>query len=153
MVLAKKILGSFKNVIESNLLAISIGIIYLWFGSLKFFPALSPAENLAKNTIHELTFGFISDSLSIVLLAILEVGIGVLLLFNLWRRTIVIIALCHMALTFTPLLLFPLESFQEPPLVPTLLGQYIGKNFVIVAALITMAKKAPLEKKRINNKS
>ncbi|PWL39391.1 hypothetical protein DKG77_00705 [Flagellimonas aquimarina] len=150
---AKKIVGSLKNVIESNLMAISIGVIYLWFGSLKFFPALSPAENLAKNTIHELTFGFISDSLSIILLAILEVGIGIFLLFNLWRRTIIIVALCHMTLTFTPLLLFPLESFQEPPLVPTLLGQYIGKNFVIVAALITMGKKAPLEKKRINKKS
>lgn len=153
MILAKKIVGSFKNVIESNLLAISIGVIYLWFGSLKFFPALSPAENLAKNTIHELTFGIISDSVSIVLLAILEVSIGVLLLFNLWRKTTIIVALFHMALTFTPLLLFPLESFQEPPLVPTLLGQYIGKNFVIVAALITMIKKMPLEKKRINNKS
>lgn len=153
MILAKKIFGIFKNVIESNLLAISIGIIYLWFGSLKFFPALSPAENLAKNTIHELTFGFVSDSLSMVLLAILEVGIGILLLFNLWRRKTIIVALFHMALTFTPLLLFPLESFQEPPLVPTLLGQYIGKNFVIVAALITIAKQDPLEKKRLNNKS
>lgn len=153
MILAKKILGSFKNAIEPNLLAISIGMIYLWFGSLKFFPALSPAESLAKNTIHELTFGFVSDSLSMVLLAILEVGIGILLLFNLWRRTTIIVALFHMALTFTPLLLFPLESFQEPPLVPTLLGQYIGKNFVIVAALITIAKQGPLEKKRLNNKS
>lgn len=153
MMTTKKIMGSFKNLVESNLLAISIGVIYLWFGSLKFFPALSPAESLAKNTIHELTFGFISDSVSIVLLAILEVGIGVLLLFNLWRKRTIIVALFHMALTFTPLLLFPLESFQEPPLVPTLLGQYIGKNFVIVAALITMVKEVPLEKKRINNKS
>ncbi len=153
MMLTKKVVGNLKNAIESDLLAISIGVIYIWFGSLKFFPALSPAENLAKNTIHELTFGLIADSKSIILLAILEVGIGILLLLKLWRKTTIVVALFHMALTFTPLLLFPLDSFKEPPLIPTLLGQYIGKNFVIVAALITMVKKDPLEKKTLTNKS
>jgi len=42
-----------------RLLAISIGLVYLWFGVLKFFPHLSPAEDLAKNTITVLTLGFI----------------------------------------------------------------------------------------------
>ncbi len=142
-----------KEKIEPNVLAISIGVVYIWFGTLKFFPSLSPAEGLAKNTIHELTFGFLPDSLSIVLLAIMEVGIGVCLLMNIWRRQTIIIALFHMALTFAPLLLFPSESFQEPPLVPTLLGQYIGKNLIIVAALLTLIQKKPLATGIIKNKS
>ncbi len=139
--------------IRPNLLAISIGIVYLWFGSLKFFPDLSPAEGLAKNTIHQLTLGFLPDAWSIILLAILEVGIGILLLLGIWRRFTIGVALAHMALTFTPLVLFPLESFQQPPLVPTLLGQYIGKNLVIVAALLSLPHGSGLLKNRIKNKS
>ncbi|MGX1928664.1 hypothetical protein [Flagellimonas sp. 2504JD4-2] len=146
-------LENLREKARSNLLAISIGVVYLWFGTLKFFPSLSPAENLAKSTIHELSFGFLPDSLSIVLLAIMEVGIGICLLMNLWRKQTIIVALFHMAVTFTPLLLFPSESFQEPPLVPTLLGQYIGKNFVIVAALLSLMRERPLATTIIKNKS
>jgi len=32
------------------LLRVSLGIIFLWYGMLKFFPELSPAESLAVNT-------------------------------------------------------------------------------------------------------
>jgi hypothetical protein len=47
-----------------------------------------------------------------------------------------------MACTFTPLFFFADESFVSGPLVPTLLGQYIGKNLIIVAALLSLLKKA-----------
>lgn len=40
-----------------NLLRISIGVIYVWFGALKFYPNLSPADQLAKDTIYLITFG------------------------------------------------------------------------------------------------
>ena len=39
-----------------KLLAISIGLIYVWFGALKFFQELSPAESLATETIDAMTF-------------------------------------------------------------------------------------------------
>ena len=55
-----------------SMLRISIGIIYIWFGSLKFFPGVSPAEDLAKETIHLLTFGLITPGLSLLLLALWE---------------------------------------------------------------------------------
>ncbi len=145
----KTVLENVKERLGPDLLAISIGFVYLWFGSLKFFPSLSPAEGLAKNTIHALTFGVLPDSISIVLLAIMEVGIGIFLILNIWRKITINMALFHMALTFAPLLLFPTESFQSAPLVPTLLGQYIGKNFIIVAALLTMMKKDKIEGKTI----
>jgi hypothetical protein len=47
-----------------TLLRISIGIIYLWFGALKYVPQLSPADQLAKDTIHVLTFGLIPDPIA-----------------------------------------------------------------------------------------
>lgn len=123
---------------KNRWITIAIGLVYLWFGALKFVPNLSPAEGLAKNTIHRLTFGMIDDQLSIILLAIWEVGLGLLLLFNIFRRTTVYIALTHMVLTFTPLFLFPQETFGQEPFVLTLVGQYIIKNLIIIAALLSL---------------
>ena len=120
---------------KDRLLAISIGIIYLWFGILKFFPELSPADGLAKQTISVLTFGIIPEKISILLLAILEVGIGTLLIFNYQLKKVIIIALIHLMMTFIPILFFPDTSF-EAPFVLTLLGQYIVKNIVIICALL-----------------
>ncbi|WP_431125896.1 hypothetical protein [Flagellimonas flava] len=145
--MSKKFINQLRERIGPNVLAISIGIVYLWFGTLKFFPDMSPAEDLAKNTIHQLTFGQLSDGVAINLLAFWEVSIGILLVFNLWRNGAVIVTMVHMILTFTPLLLFPMDSFQNPPWIPTLLGQYIGKNLIIVAALVTLWRQA--QKKEI----
>ena len=37
-----------------TLLRIALGIVFLWFGALKFLPGLSPAEELAGRTIEAL---------------------------------------------------------------------------------------------------
>ncbi|MCR9264418.1 MAG: DoxX family membrane protein [Flavobacteriaceae bacterium] len=127
-----------KQTTKHNVLAIAIGVVYLWFGALKFFPDLSPAEGLAKSTIHMLTFGLIPDAVSIIVLALWETIVGVFLIFNLWRRTIVVLALVHMVFTFSPLLFFPDQAFGEGPLYLTLVGQYIIKNLIIIAALLNL---------------
>jgi uncharacterized membrane protein YphA (DoxX/SURF4 family) len=127
---------------QNTFLALSIGIVYLWFGALKFFPHLSPAEGLAMNTIHLLTFGYLPSHIAIFLLAMMEVVIGICFILNIFRRESIILALFHMACTFTPLFFFAEESFVSGPLVPTLLGQYIGKNLIIVAALLSLLKTA-----------
>lgn len=41
------------------LLRISLGIVFLWFGALKFFPGLSSAQELATRTIDRLSFGLV----------------------------------------------------------------------------------------------
>jgi hypothetical protein len=43
-----------------------------------------------------------------------------------------------MAGTFTPLVLFPDETFSVWPLVPTLEGQYIIKNIVLIGAAMVV---------------
>lgn len=125
---------------RNHILAISIGLVYLWFGALKFFPQLSPAETLAKNTIDLLTFGIIPNNISIILLAIWETLVGLLLVLNLYRKPAIIFALIHMVLTFTPLFLFPNQSFADLPVGFSLVGQYIFKNIIIISALITLYK-------------
>lgn len=131
-------LNTVKQTSRNSLLAISIGLVYLWFGILKFFPDLSPAEGLAKSTIHVLTFGFIPDNVSIILLALWETGIGIFLIFNVARKTVALLALVHIVFTFTPLVFFPDQVFNEGPLYLTLLGQYIIKNLIIIAALLSL---------------
>ncbi|MEP7373802.1 MAG: DoxX family protein [Chitinophagaceae bacterium] len=121
-----------------SLLRISIGIIYLWFGILKFFHGYSPAEDLAINTVNKLTFGLIPQSLSIVLLAVWECALGVLLVSGKWLRTALILLFVHMACTFTPLLFFPSVSFKYAPYGFTLVGQYIMKNIIIICAALVM---------------
>ena len=121
-----------------NLIAISIGMVYLWFGLLKFFPNVSPAEELAKSTVDQLTFGLLPSNFSFILLAIWETVIGILLLLNLYNRVVIIAALVHIVFTFSPLFFFPELVFKEAPFSLTLVGQYIAKNVIILSALLLL---------------
>ncbi|MBL7811052.1 MAG: DoxX family membrane protein [Bacteroidetes bacterium] len=117
------------------LLRIALGIVYVWFGALKFFPETSPADGLAKDTMDSLFFGLIPRETSILLLATMEVLIGLGFLLNFQVRLAVYVALFHMVCTFTPLFFFPDVAYRGP-LIFTLVGQYIMKNIVFVAAML-----------------
>lgn len=114
-------------------LRISIGIIYLWFGVPKFFPGVSPAEELASKTVEKLTLGIIEGTLASVLTGALETVIGLLLISGKLQPVTSIALLAHMTGTFTPLFIFPKQTW-ESFCIGTLEGQYILKNLVIVAA-------------------
>jgi uncharacterized membrane protein YkgB len=115
-----------------KLMRISLGIIFLWYGILKFFPSLSPAEELAIKTIDIMFFGLINETISIKLLALLEVGIGLGFLSGYYTKIVTIIFLGHMVCTFTPLFILPELSFTHAPYAFTLVGQYIVKNIVFI---------------------
>ena len=119
-------------------LRISIGIVFVWFGSLKFFDGVSPAQGLAVKTIDILTFGLFNDKTIIIGLAILEVLIGIGLLLNRFLRETLLLLYLQMLGTFTPLILFTGEVFTSFPLVLSLEGQYIIKNVIIVSAGIVI---------------
>jgi uncharacterized membrane protein YphA (DoxX/SURF4 family) len=119
-------------------LRISFGVIYLWFGALKFFHGYSPAEDLAIQTIDKLTFHLIPQPLNIRLLATWECAAGVLLMAGKWQRGAFFLLLLHLVCTFTPLLFFPELSFKFPPYGFTLVGQYVMKNLILVCALLVL---------------
>ncbi|MFZ1676146.1 MAG: hypothetical protein WBP41_20560 [Saprospiraceae bacterium] len=121
---------------RKRMLIISLGIVYLWFGMLKFFPGISPAEALAKKTLTMLTFGLVSTNITYFILALWEVTIGIFLLFNLRIKVVMYLALLHILFTFTPLFLLPAMSFNERVYSLTLVGQYIIKNLIIFSALL-----------------
>lgn len=128
------------------LLRISIGIIYIWFGMLKFFPGFSPAQDLAINTIQKLTFNTIPAHTSLILLAGWETLVGVLLIIGWQLRKVLLFMILHMICTFTPLLFFPELSFKVAPYRFTLVGQYIMKNIIILSASWILWQAVPDEK-------
>ena len=130
-----------KILSDINLLAVSTGLIYLWFGALKFLPNLSPAEELATNTVDIISFGLIPPSKSIILLAIWEVVVGISLIISWRRKQAAVLGLIHIFFTFFPLVLFYQDSFTNPPLGFSLLGQYIFKNVLIAAALFIIYRR------------
>ena len=115
-------------------LRISLGIVFFWFGFLKFFPGLSPADQIATKTITELTFGIIQPNISIIILAVWETLIGIGLISGKFLRITLLLLFTQMMGTLTPLLLFPSETFTRIPYAPTLEGQYIIKNLVLISA-------------------
>jgi uncharacterized membrane protein YphA (DoxX/SURF4 family) len=115
-------------------LRISLGIIFFWFGFLKFFPGQSPANEIATETISKLTFGIFIPSVTIIILAVWETLIGVGLLWGKYLRITLFLLFIQMIGTMTPLILFPAETFTRFPYAPTLEGQYIIKNLILISA-------------------
>lgn len=115
-------------------LRIGMGVVFLWFGALKFFPGLSPAQDLAARTIDVLTLGLMPEPVSLFLLASLECAIGLGLLTGRHMRATLMLLAFQMAGTLTPLVLFPGEVFTYGIYAPTLEGQYIIKNIVLISA-------------------
>jgi uncharacterized membrane protein YphA (DoxX/SURF4 family) len=119
-------------------LRIALGIAFLWFGALKLVPGLSPAQDLATRTIDVLTFGIVPPAVSLPVLAGWEVLIGLGLLTGKFLRATLLLLAVQMLGTMTPLVLFPTETFSAFPIAPTLEGQYIIKNLVLVGAAMVI---------------
>jgi len=119
-------------------LRVALGVVFLWFGALKFFPGLSPAQDLAARTIEQLTFGLVPPEIALPVLAAWECLIGVGLLTGRFLRATLLLLAVQMLGTLTPLVLFPTETFTVFPFAPTLEGQYIIKNVVLVAAAMVV---------------
>lgn len=130
----------------------SLGLIFIWFGTLKFFSGASPAEALVTETsekFFDLIGIGIPVKLAIFLLAVWEVSIGVAMLFDMFKRTAVWMLLLHMPSTTLPLFLLPHLVWNQFPFELTLEGQYIIKNLVLIGGALaigaTVRDKQPIE--------
>ena len=134
-----------------KLLRISIGIVFVWFGVLKYFDHLSPAQDLAINTMQSITSHLFPDKFDLYLLATLEVLIGIGLIFRVYLRLTLFLLFTQMLGTFTPIFLFPEDVFNVFPYGLTLEGQYIMKNLIIISAGIVIGSTAKLRKENEMN--
>jgi hypothetical protein len=71
---------------------LALGVIFLWFGILKFVPGLSEAEDLAKRTLVKLTFGYLPAQVCVYILAVWECAIGLGFLSGRFLRSTLIFA-------------------------------------------------------------
>jgi uncharacterized membrane protein YkgB len=121
-----------------TLTRISLGVVFLWFGAIKFVPGWSPAAELAARTIERITFGIVTPEIGLPLLAAWESLIGIGLLLGRFLRLTLLLLFVQMPGTMLPLVLFPSETFFAFPHSPTMEGQYIIKNLVLIAAAIVI---------------
>ncbi|MGH2600614.1 MAG: DoxX family protein [Dehalococcoidia bacterium] len=120
------------------LLRIGLGIVYLWFGVLKFFPGQSSAEDLAARTMDTLTFGLVPDAAAMPMLALLECAIGLGFLTGRFMRFTLLLMAFQMVGALSPLILFPGDVFSGDLYAPTLEGQYIIKNLVLIGGALVI---------------
>lgn len=139
------------------LLRISLGVIFIWFGVLKFIPGLSSAEDIAGKTMEKLSLGLIPADTALILLAAWETLIGIGLISGKFLRETLLLLFVQMLGTITPLFLFPSDTFRYAPLVPSLEGQYIIKNLILISAGIVIGAtvrggRLTAEQEKLNNK-
>lgn len=111
------------------ILRVGLGIVFFWFGALKLFPGLSPAEDLVRDTIF-----FIDPDLFMPVLALWEMAIGLGLIFGKFMRLTLLLLFLQMPGTLLPLVILPDVTWQHIPYSPTVEGQYIIKNLVLIGA-------------------
>ena len=116
-----------------RILRIGLGVVFFWFGVLKFFPGASPAEDLVRNTVY-----FVDPDLFIPVLAAWEALIGLGLIFGKYMRVTLLLLFLQMPGTAMPLVLLPQVVWIDFPFVLTLEGQYIIKNLVLIGAGIVL---------------
>ena len=124
-----------------DVIRIGLGLIFVWFGGLKLWPGLSPADGLVRATIDEL-FGLVGlgvrSGFGVYLLGVFEFSIGIGLLVDFHRRALIWLLIAHMAATALPLALLPGLIWVTFPHALTLEGQYIVKNLVLVGAAMAI---------------
>ena len=126
-----------------KLLRIAVGLVFLLFGILKFFPDVSPAEGLTIKTTDALTFDLVPGHVAIVLIASLECLIGLLLIIGRFLRIAIYLLAGQLIGILAPLALFTDRLFSGPHNAPTLEGQYVIKDTILVAAGFVVASTLP----------
>lgn len=121
------------------ILRISVGAVFLGFGILKFFPGVSPAQDLVEATTHILTFGLVPGAVALVGVAILETVIGLCLLVGRGMRLAVYLLVVQLGGILSPIVLMPGRLFSGSGIAPTLEGQYVLKDIIIVGAALVLA--------------
>ena len=120
------------------LIRIPLFIIFFWFGFLKII-GLSPAQNLVKDTVYWMPL--LSAETWTIVIGWWEVLIAICFLFKKTTFYAMILLFLQMTGTFLPLVILSEVTFQNSnPFLPTLEGQYIIKNIIIIAAALIIGR-------------
>jgi uncharacterized membrane protein YkgB len=122
-----------------TLLRISMGAVIFGFGILKYFPGESPAQSIVLAVNNRLTFGMMPDNVTMPLFATVESIIGLSLITG-WGLRFIIYPLAVWAIAIlSPIVLMPGRLFSGPDHAPTLEGQYVLKDVILLTATMVIA--------------
>jgi putative oxidoreductase len=130
-------LATFLTAHSIGILRISLGLVFLVFASFKFVSGASPAEDIAVATVGKLTFGMVTGTAALYVTAITETVIGITLLTGRFVKVGLVVMAGAFVGILSPLALFPDEMWSGNG--PTLLGQYVFKDIVLVAGALVVA--------------
>ncbi len=111
-------------------------VVFFWFGILKII-GTSPANPMVADLL-QATMPFMSWDTFIILFAVYEILIGLAFIIPKGERLALALLIPHMVMTSLPLFFLPAMTWQGF-LTPSLEGQYIVKNLVIIALAMGIA--------------
>ena len=120
------------------LVRIPLFIIFFWFGILKVLD-LSQATELIIDTVFWMPF--LQPETWTIIIGYWEMAIGLCFLNKKTTLIAVVLMFLQMTGSFLPLVILPEITFQDSnPFLPTLEGQYIIKNIIIITAALIIGR-------------
>lgn len=115
------------------LMRVGLGIIFFWFGALKLFPGLGPAEELVRQSTW-----LVNPAWFLPLLSVWEMAIGIGLMTGFFMRTTPLLLFLQMPGTALPIFVKPELVITQFPFGLTIEGQYIGKNLALAPSALVL---------------
>ena len=114
------------------LLRLSLGVTFFWFGLLKLFNS-SPAIPMIQKALPESISAF---PMFILILALIEIGLGLAFLSNKFVKIAAIISILHLLVATGSVLIT--QGFNPWFPVLSLAGEFVVKNLVLMAAAVVL---------------
>ncbi len=110
-------------------LRVSVALVFIWFGALKIFD-VTPVTELVANTVYWFDPDWVVPALGVV-----EVAVGLGLLFGVALRSVLALFFLQMLGTFLVFVVQPDVAFVDGnPLLLTTEGEFVVKNLVLLSA-------------------
>ena len=110
-------------------LRVSVAAVFIWFGALKVFN-VTPVTDLVARTVY-----WVDPDWFVPALGVVEVIVGIGLLFRVALRSMLALFALQMLGTFLVLIVLPEVSFQDGNIFKlTVEGEFVIKNLVLLSA-------------------
>jgi uncharacterized membrane protein YkgB len=115
------------------LLRVTLGLVYVWFGALKVV-SRSDVFGLVAGTLP-----FLNPYVFVPTLGVIEILLGLGLVFGRMPRLVFILVLAHLAGTFLTIFTVPnMLWHSHDPLLLSTDGEFVLKNLVLISAVLVL---------------
>jgi putative oxidoreductase len=129
-------LAAFAHRFGPPALRVTLAITFLWFGALKITND-TPVGDFVARTVDWIPG--VDGSWFVPFLGVVEVLLGLALLFNRGLRVVLPLLFAHLAGTFLALVTQPEVTFQDGnPVMLTTEGEFVIKNLILLSAILVL---------------